>query len=172
MTHEPDREVIAPVWSPDSSKLLYQIRNVNSYIIDANRPGTEQTPQSFADHPPSGFIPWDWSSDGMQLAGWQPLSEDRTIVVYSFAEHRYRRFVTGIGAYPIWLNDNRHILFREQGKLFLLDSSSGKWREILALKPPSQIGHYAFSRDNKRLYYTSASNEADIWLLKLEPSGR
>jgi Tol biopolymer transport system component len=172
MTNEPGREVIAPVWSPDSLRLLYQIRNVNSYIIDANRPGTEQTPQSLADHPPSGFIPWDWSPDGMQLAGWQPLSEDRTIVVYSFTEHRYRRFVTGVGAYPIWLNDNRHILFREQGKLFLLDCLTGKWREILALKPPSQIGHYAFSRDNKRLYYTSASNEADIWLLKLGTSAR
>jgi Tol biopolymer transport system component len=168
MTYEPGREVIAPVWSPDSLRLLYQIRNLNSYIIDASRPGTEQTPQSLANQPPSGFIPWDWSPDGMLLVGWQPLGEDRAIVVYSFAEHRYRRFVTGFGAYPIWLNDNRHVLFREEGKLFLLDSLSGKWRQILALKPPTQIGNYAFSRDNKRLYYTSGSNEADIWLLKLE----
>lgn len=172
MTHEPGREVIAPVWSPDSSRLLYQIRNVNSYVIDANRPGTEQTPQSLADQPPSGFIPWDWSPNGLLLVGWQPLGADRTIVVYSFTEHRYRRFVTGIGAYPIWLNDNRHVLFRDEGKLFLLDCLSGKWREILALKPPSQIGHYTFSRDNKRLYYTTASNEADIWLLNLETSAR
>ena len=35
---------------------------------------------------------------------------------------------------------------------------------MLRYKPPSQIGSYALSRDNRRLYYTSASNEADIWL--------
>jgi Tol biopolymer transport system component len=168
MTHEPAREVIAPVWSPDSSKLLYQIRNVNSYVIDANRPGIEQTPQSLPGQPPPGFIPWDWSPDGTLLVGWQPLDEQRAMVVYTFAEPRYERFVTGFGSYPIWLNDNRRVLFREGGKLYLLDHLSGKWREILALKPPSQIGNYALSRDNKRLYYTSGSNEADIWLLRVE----
>jgi serine/threonine protein kinase len=167
MTHEPEREVIAPVWSPDSSKLLYQIRNVNSYFIDANRPGTEQTPQSLPDRPPSGFIPWDWSPDGTLLVGWQPLNEQRSMVVYSFTQHRYDRFVTDIGSYPIWLNDNRRVLFREGEGLYLLDRLTGKWREIFSLKPPSQIGSYALSRDNKRLYYTSASNEADIWLLKV-----
>jgi len=168
MTHEPDREVIAPVWSPDSSKLLYQIRNVNSYFIDANLPGAEQTPQSLPGQPPPGFIPWDWSPDGTLLVGWQPLLEQRAMVVYAFAEQRYERFVTGFGSYPIWLNDNRRVLFREGEKLYLLDRLSGKWREIFALKPPSQIGSYALSRDNKRLYYTSGSNEADIWLLKIE----
>jgi len=169
MTHEPDREVIAPVWSPDGSKLLYQIRNVNSYIIDANRPGTEQAPQSLPGQPPPGFIPWDWSSDGTLLVGWQPLSEERSMVVYSFAQQRYERFVTGLGAYPIWLNDNRRVLFREGESLFVLDRLNGKRREVLALKPPSQIGNYALSRDNRRLYYTSGSNEADIWLLNVEP---
>jgi Tol biopolymer transport system component len=167
MTNEPDREVIAPVWSPDSSKLLYQIRNVNSYVIDANRSGTEQTPQGLAGRPPSGFIPWDWSPDGTLLVGWQPVNEQRSMVVYSFAQQRYDRFVTRIGAYPIWLNDNQRVLFRESGNLYVLDRLSGQWKEILALQPPSQMGNYALSRDNKRLYYTSGSNEADIWLLEV-----
>jgi eukaryotic-like serine/threonine-protein kinase len=168
LTHEPGREVIAPVWSPDGRKLLYQIRNVNSYIIDAERPGTEQTPQGLAGQPPPGFIPWDWSPDGTLLVGWQPLNERRAIVVYEFARQRYERFGTGLGSYPIWLSDNRRVLFREGGSLFLLDRLNGKWREILALKPPSLIGSYALSRDNRRLYYTSGSNEADIWLLTLD----
>jgi Tol biopolymer transport system component len=166
MTYEPDREVIAPVWAADSRSLLYQIRNVNSYVIDANRPGNEQPKARLAGQPPPGFIPWDWSPDGKLLVGWQPLNNQRAMVVYTFAEQRYDRFVTGVGAYPIWLNDNRRILFREGGKLFVLDRLSGKWRELLALKPPTQIGNYALSRDNHRLYYTSENNEADIWLLK------
>jgi hypothetical protein len=172
MTHEPEREVIAPVWSPDSTKLLYQIRNVNSYVIDANRPGTDQTPQSLPGQPPPGFIPWDWSPDGNLLVGWQPLSKQRSMVVYTFSDHRYDRFVIGVGSYPIWLNDNRRVLFHEGGTLYLLDRLTGKWRELLILKPPSQIGNYALSRDNKRLYYTSGSNEADIWLLQVTSVNR
>ena len=172
MTHEPDRDLIAPVWSPDGTKLLYQVRNVNSYVIDAGRPGSEQTPQALGGDSPHGFIPMEWSPDGTMLVGWQPLHEKRAIVIYTFAEQRYQTFATGFGAFPIWLNDNRRVLFREGSKLFVLDRMDGKWREILALRSPSQIGRYALSRDNRRLYYTSASNEADIWLLNLETAGK
>ena len=63
-------------------------------------------------------------------------------------------------------------MFREGEKLYLLDRLTGKWREILSLKSPSQIGSYALSRDNKRLYYTSGSSEADIWLLKIQGLGK
>jgi Tol biopolymer transport system component len=168
MTHEPDRDLIAPVWSPDGTKLLYQVRNVNSYFIDANLSGVEQTPQALPGHSPEGFIPQNWSPDGTMLVGWQPLHEKRSIVVYTFADERYETFATGFGAFPIWLNDNQRVLFREGPKLFVLDRLSGKWREVLALKPPSLIGSYALSRDNQRLYYTSASYEADVWLLNLE----
>jgi Tol biopolymer transport system component len=81
MTHEPGREVIAPVWSPDGHRLLYQIRNVNSYVIDADRRGQEQTAESLPGEPPPGFIPWDWSPDGTLLVGWLPLNEERAIVI-------------------------------------------------------------------------------------------
>jgi hypothetical protein len=131
-----------------------------------------QIVQSLLGQPPPGFIPWDWSPDGSLLVGWQPLNDQRSMVVYTFAEHHYERFVIGFGSYPIWLNDNRRVLFREGEKLYLLDRLTGKWREVLSLKSPSQIGSYALSRDNKRLYYTSGSSEADIWLLKIERPGR
>jgi eukaryotic-like serine/threonine-protein kinase len=172
MTNEPGREVIAPVWSPDGKKLLYQIRNVNSYIIDANLPGTDQTPHFLPGHPPAGFIPWDWSPDNTLLVGWQPLADQRSIVVYSFKEADYQSFVLGFGSYPIWLNDDRRVLFREAGSLYVLDRVTGKWQEILSLKAPTLIGNYALSRDNRRLYYTSGSAEADIWLLNVETSGK
>jgi Tol biopolymer transport system component len=172
MTHEPGREVIAPVWSPDGRKLLYQIRNVNSYVIDANRPGTEQTPQSLSGQPPLGFIPRDWSPDGSLLVGWLPLNEGRSIVIYDFTQQRYERFTTGFGSFPSWLNDNRNVVFHEGGSVYLLDRLSGKHRQILTLKRPTLIGGCAFSRDNRRLYYTSGSNEADIWLLSIEATGK
>ncbi|MCM3905657.1 MAG: protein kinase [Pyrinomonadaceae bacterium] len=166
MTHEPGREVIAPVWSPDSRKLLYQIRNVNSFVIDATRPGTEQRAQVLAGQPPPGFLPWDWSPDGTHLVGWQPLlqGQQRGVVVYSFAKERYER-LTDLGLFPIWLNDSRRVLFREGVNIYLLDRLNGKSKKIYSIKGPAQIGHHALSRDNRRLYFTSVSSEADIWML-------
>jgi Tol biopolymer transport system component len=166
MTHEPGKEVIAPVWTPDSRRLLYQIRNVNSYIIDAERPGVEQLSLALPGQPPPGFIPWDWSPDGAYLVGWQPTLV-RGIVVYSVANQRYER-LTDLGLFPIWLNDSRRVLFRDSGDLYLLDRQGGKPQKIYSLKQPNQIGAHALSRDNRRLYFTDVSAEADIWLLKLE----
>ena len=170
MTHEPGKEVIAPVWSPDGSKLLYQIRNVNSFIIDANRPGTEQEQQMLPGRPPDGFIPWDWSPDGNYLLGWQPprpQQHERGIVVYSFITKRYDQFAN-VGSYPVWLNDSRRILIREGDTFYLVDRLEGKPRKIYSLAQGNQIGAHALSRDNRRLYFTSVSSEADIWLLKVK----
>jgi Tol biopolymer transport system component len=170
MTHEPGKEVIAPVWSPDGRKLLYQIRNVNSFIIDANRSGTEQQPQMLPGQPPDGFIPWDWSPDGNYLLGWQPprpQQRERGIVVYSFVTKRYDQFAN-VGSYPVWLNDSRRILLREGDSFYLVDRLDGKPRKIYSLAQGNQIGGHALSRDNRRLYFTSVSSEADIWLLKVK----
>ncbi len=169
MTHEPGKEVIAPVWSPDGRKLLYQIRNVNSFIIDADRPGAEQTPQMLPGQPVLGFLPWEWSPDSKHLAGWQPPMPEqqrRGIVIYSLAQQRYER-LTDLGGYPAWLNDNRRLMFRDGTSIYLLDRLGGKHRQIYSLKQPNQIGSHALSRDNRRLYFTEISSDADIWLLKL-----
>ena len=167
MTYEPGKEVIAPVWSPDSRRLLYQIRNFNSFVIDATRPGTEQQPQALAGQPPLGFIPWEWSPDGAHLLGWLPPGpqiKQRGIVVYSFATQRYD-LLTNVGMFPVWLNDNRRVLFREWINFYLLDRVSGKWEKIYTLKGADQIGQHALSRDNRRLYFTNVSSEADIWMV-------
>ena len=165
MTDMPRQDVIDPVWSPNSKRLLYQIRSVNSFIIAADQPGAAQTPQPLPE-PPPGFLVWDWSPNGEYLAGWQPMT-GRGIVVYSFAEHRYEP-LTRIGAFPLWLNDNQRLLFREAGDLYLLDRTGGEPQKIYSLKQPNQIGSHALSRDNRRLYFTEVSSEADIWVLKLE----
>ena len=166
MTFEPGRDVIAPVWSPDSRRLLYQVRNVNSYLIDADRPGTEQKPEALAGQAPPGFIGWDWSPDGAYLAGWQH-SQGWGIVVYSFATHRYEH-VSEKGAFPVWLNDSQRLIFREGGDLYLFDRRRGTPQQIHSLKGSRDIGTHLISRDNRQIYFTDVSNEADIWLLSLK----
>jgi serine/threonine protein kinase len=165
MTYEPGKDVIAPVWSPDSRRLLYQIRNVNSFVIDATRSGTEQQPQVLAGQQPPGFVPYDWSPDGTYLVGWLPPGpKQRGIVVYSFATQRYD-LLTHLGQFPVWLNDNRRVLFREWIDFYLLDRVSGKSEKIYTLKGADQIGQHALSRDNRRLYFTNVNSEADIWMV-------
>ena len=167
MTHEPGKEVIAPVWSPDGKRLAYQIRNTNAFVIDATRPGAEQVPQALGGEQPEGFLPWDWSPDGTMLAGWLPLrlkQQERGIVLYSFAKQRYEQ-LNRTGFYPTWLNDSRRLLFREGNELFLLNRQTGQTKKIYSVNPPNQLSHCLISRDNQRLYFTSVSAEADIWLL-------
>ncbi|MEK7830218.1 MAG: hypothetical protein AAB401_03985, partial [Acidobacteriota bacterium] len=167
MTHEPGKEVIAPVWSPDGKRLAYQIRNTNAFVIDATRPGAEQVSQALGGEQPEGFLPWEWSPDGTMLAGWQPprlKQQERGIAVYSFAQQRYKQ-LNNTGSFPTWLNDNRRLIFRENSDLFLLDWQSGQTQKIYSSNMPIQLSHHQISRDNRRLYFTTISAEADIWLL-------
>ncbi len=168
MTNVPGQEVIDPVWSPDGKRLLYQIRNVNSFIIHADQPGAAQTPQPLTGQAPPGFLVWDWSPNGELLGGWQPGQEKphRGIVVYSFARQSYER-LTDFGEFPVWLNDNQRLLFLNSRELYLLDRMGGQPRQIFSLST-NDFGLLALSRDNRRIYFTRRSNEADIWLLRLE----
>lgn len=170
ITHEPGHDVISPVWLPDSKRLSYQIRGGDGYIVNAERPAAEQTPQRLAGQTPSGFLGWDWSPDGQLLAGWQSQTptQQRGLAVYSLPQQRYER-LNDLGAFPIWMNDGRRLLFRDfERRLFVIDRVTGKQRELYALPPPNRLGHHAISRDNRRIYFTSESSDADLWLLKLQ----
>lgn len=122
--------------SPDSRRLLYQIRNVNSYVIDADRPGTEQKPQALPGQPPLGFIGWDWSPDGAYLIGWQH-GLGWGIVVYSFASQRYEH-LNDKGAFPVWLNDSQRLIFREYGDLFYWIDAADLRRKSIRSKGPGK----------------------------------
>jgi eukaryotic-like serine/threonine-protein kinase len=167
MTDVSDQEVIDPVWSPDSKRLLYQIRNVNSFIINADQPSTLESTQQLEGQAPPGFLVWNWSANAAFLAGWLPGlgKPNQGIVVYSFERQTYER-LTDFGEFPIWLNDNRRLLFIWGKELYSLDRLSGTTGPILSISP-GDFGLFALSRDNRRLYFTRKSNEADIWLLKL-----
>ena len=170
MTYEPGKDIIAPVWSPDGQRLLYQVRNLNSFIIDATRPGRDQVPEKLPGQPPEGFIPFDWSPDGSQLIGWQPpmpTRQRRGLFVYSFVKQTYRQ-LTDFGSFPIWLNDNRHVLAREGSNLFLVDTVDATAQKVFSVSVPNIIGSHSISKDNRKIYYTNVSSEADIWVLPLK----
>jgi Tol biopolymer transport system component len=167
LTDVPLADVISPVWSPDGKRLLYKAGDLNSFIIEADKQLAAQTPQPLPGQQLPGFLPWSWSPDGKLLAGWQirPELPDMNVAIYSFASARYERFAYR-GSGPVWLGDNRHLIFTDLGKMYLLDTRTGQRRELYSVAP-ANFGTLSLSRDNRRLYYSLLSSEADIWLVSL-----
>jgi Tol biopolymer transport system component len=162
LTANSSPDVLYPVWSPDGARLAFSDRT-NSFIIDPGKPWKEQSPQAL----PSGFIAWSWSPDGRKIAGNKPEGGSSAgIGIYSL-DSRGVDWTTDRGARPVWLSDNRRLLFRDGDKIKLVDSQSRKVREILSVAPNSPVS-LSVSRDDRRICFCVATAEADIWLMSLE----
>ena len=161
--------VIYSFWSPDGSRLAYNLRDESCWIMDVGKPWSEQTPQRVP-NPPDGsgvFRAFSWSPDGRKLGGWinSPI-EHEGILIYTFETNSFER-VTDFGARPIWLHDSRRLIFRDAGKLFLVNSDTKKTQEI-SLHSPQPVVEYGLTSDSRTLYYTLLSTEADVWMVNLE----
>ncbi|MDQ3134717.1 MAG: hypothetical protein M3Q76_07925, partial [Acidobacteriota bacterium] len=145
-------------------------RTESCSIIEVGKPWGEQTPQRVPDPPtarPDVFWAYSWSLDGRKLGGWLSSSiENAGILIYTFETNAFER-ITDFGSKPIWLHDNRRLLFNHAGKLFLVNSETKKVQEI-SLHSPHYLYEYGLTGDKRILYYTLATTEADIWLLNLE----
>ena len=163
--------VTNPVWSPDGTRLAYRTPGGDSpaSIIEVEKPWTEQSPQAL----PSmsdliGWYPWSWSPDGRKLAGTRLRGGPSSgILVYSLEAQHYE-ILTDFGRSPVWLSDSRRLLFHHQGKLYLIDSRSKKVRELLSVGPNEFGFGVTISRDDRQIYFSLRTTEADIWLMTLE----
>jgi len=160
-----------PVWAPDSRRLIYTIFGRNPYLAAANQQPAAQDAQAL---PPPGepgesFNAWSWSPDGRMLAGFLQERDGTLsgIAVYSFETDSYTK-LTSFGLDPIWLSDSRRLLFNHQGRIYLVDAETKKTQEVLSIAP-YEIGRrgFAVSRDDRKIYYSLATTEADLWLLRL-----
>jgi serine/threonine protein kinase len=162
LTVSPSATVWYPVWSSDGARLAFSDRT-DSFIIDTGKPWKEQSPQAL----PSGFVAWSWSRDGRKIAGNKPFGGSSAgIGIYSL-DSRGVEWITDRGARPVWLSDNRRLLFGDGDKITLIDSQSRKVREVLSVAPNS-LNRLSISRDDRRIYFSVAVAEADIWLMSLE----
>ncbi len=65
------------------------------------------------------------------------------------------------------MHDSRRLILATDGKLFLLDIRTKESRELLAT-PEGWIGGPSLAPDNRTIYFSLETQEADIWLLDLK----
>jgi serine/threonine protein kinase/Tol biopolymer transport system component/Tfp pilus assembly protein PilF len=160
-------------WSADGSMIAYSIHTPKNdcVIINPEKAWSEQkfvylSPLSDAS---LSFEGWSWSADGKKLAGIRhlPNGVHSGIGIYDLEAKTYD-WLTDFGDWPIWLNDNRHLLFVSQGTIYLFDTHSRKYHQVFVVTDQDvDIGTPAISRDNRTLYFTYVAAEADIWLMDL-----
>lgn len=161
--------VTNPQWSPDGTHLAYRNPAGSPSIIEVEKPWTEQSPQvlPFTSDSTNWGV-WSWSPDGRKLAGNKlPAGAPSSTLVYSLETQQYEE-LTDFGRAPVWLSDSRRLLFLHQGKLYLIDSRSKKVRELLSVAPNEFGFGVTISRDDRQIYFSLVTTEADIWLMNLE----
>jgi hypothetical protein len=135
--------------------------------VEVELPWQQQSPESLppiGDYSELSFTPWSWSPDGRKLAGWLRNREDphSGIFLYSLDSKQFEK-LTDFGNRPVWLSDNRRLLFFYHDKLYLLDTRSGKTKELLSTAP-DQIQGLTVSRNSNLICFSIDIAEADIWV--------
>ncbi len=173
LTDTSGRIASTPVWSPDGTRFAYtRTDSHDSFIMDPRLPWRDQihAPLRRLGEPAGWFLVRSWSPDGKKLAGERRRDGDSPagILVYSLEQGRFDQ-LTESGLYPFWLSDSRRLLFVDRGKICLVDSISGKTRQVLSIAP-YEVSPFRFvmSRDNRWIYFSRMMIEADIWLATLE----
>jgi serine/threonine protein kinase len=175
LTFEKGGNVYSPVWSPDSSSIAYSMKDaktLNTFVMKTDQSWADQTLHLLPKSDPmvNNFIPSSWSADGLKLAGWQQWTErgKAGIYVYSFALQSYQRLTTS-GRSPVWMNDSRRLLFIGNAELYVIDSLAKKPKVIHTINSIvwTDIAGIALSKDNRQIYYSQVTTEADIWLAEI-----
>ncbi len=164
-----------PTWSPDGSRMAIGTERDDtagesareSVVFDSQRPGKDQKTETlprFSSTDP--FVPNSWSPDGQMLAGQVTLTP-KGIATYSFRSRTFTR-LTDFGEFPVWLPDNRRILFVSGGRDFLvIDTETRQIRKIYtALR--GVLGPPRLTRDGRSAFFTRRMTESDIWLMRIE----
>ena len=164
------KNVLYPVWSPDGVFIAYLDTDTPTLLsltsAHSPAPSLVMLPEEDA-----MFIAWSWSRDGTRLAGWRRIKstgKDAGIVVYAFESESYES-LTDFGRKPVWFSDGRRLLFSEDitGNIFVVDSSTKRIKELSSEESP-HFEEATISPDDRYIYTSIRTVEADIWLLTLE----
>jgi Tol biopolymer transport system component len=160
-----------PAWSRDGTRMLFAYRGGGGgFIMDLSRSYQEQELFTFPPFPETDvtYVGFSWSHDSQKIAGtvYTKNKEVRGIIIYDLALRQYTR-LNHKGNGPVWLPDNRRLLYTHEEKLYLIDSQTKAVRE-LRLSPGELADNPVISPDGRYLYYSVDDSEESIWLITLK----
>jgi Tol biopolymer transport system component len=161
--------VLWPFWSPKGDYLIYSIFGLGSFLTETGKPWEKQTPADLPRWNRDGetFYAWSWSPDGQKVAGYLQRTDGgyAGIILYNLASRTYQK-MTDSGVEPVWLSDSRRLLYNDQGKIYLVDSSSRRTHEVLSIAPSAVAKRgFALGLGDRAIYFSVGNAEADVWLL-------
>lgn len=155
-----------PAWSPDGRRLSVNLFGGDAFTLDPAVPWDERRLEFF---PPVGkrrFTPWSWSNDGRAIAGWYS-GQGGGILVYDVNTRSYEEIAT-FGSTPVWLADNRRLIFAFQNRLFLVDRGTKSPAEVISFGEGriqmAAGGGFSMTRDGRTIYATPVERDGDIWM--------
>ncbi len=119
----------SPSWSPTGDRLVYSSDDRGSPQLFASiSQGIGEldhlvTGNSFCTKP-------DWSPDGKSIAFTTRLGGQFQIGVYDVTSRMAKLVTTGGGENPAWTRDSRHLLYDNNGHLYLLDTASSTHQSL------------------------------------------
>ena len=161
-------------WAPDGSRIATVSQSdelslkSRVFIFDPNRPWKQQSPEPLPllDLPSGRFLVNDWSPNGKRLVGAAEAPRGG-VITYSLESHQYNR-LTDFGEWPVWLPDNRRVLFvADKKNFYVVDSSSKQVRKVFSVSRDI-IGPPQLTRDGETVYFSRRVTESDIWLISLD----
>ncbi len=166
---------ISPALSPDGNKMSYYEAGVGTFVIDLTRPWQEQTPQPITHEGKLDpeLQAWKWSSDSKSLTCviLPTGSRQIAIAVYSFATGdapSKLEVLVENADYPELLNNGLHLIYAAANKLFVIDMETKRSRELVVPEPNQTPEYPTLSPDNRMLYFSLSTTEADIWMATIQ----
>ncbi|MEK7406378.1 MAG: DPP IV N-terminal domain-containing protein [Acidobacteriota bacterium] len=171
LTHLFGSNVYSAAWAPDGARFACSFNGgAATYIVEADSPQRPEAIEALKE-PPELFVANDWSRDGKKLAGFQMDRGDpdrQGVAVYWFDSGAVKR-VAEFGIFPRWLSDSRRLVFSHRDRIYIADVESGKVRELASVSPDEIEWAVGVSGDDRVIYFTLISTEADIWLADFGP---
>jgi eukaryotic-like serine/threonine-protein kinase len=167
LTESGNNKAFTPLWWPDGKKLNFTNIKGEAWVIEVDKPWSEQSPQKLNPErePALQFWAAAWSSDGRRLLGGSNLDGSRLVPsIYSLETGKFEKLSENGTASMAWLADNRRALFMVEGTVSIIDTATKKQRAFFANEPDRIVG-FRLSRDNRWLYYILEAVEADVWVL-------
>ena len=162
--------VIEPVWSPDGARAVANMPLVSKVVMFD--PRVQAAQQKVEELPPfpSGFRTASWSADGTRVAGYAN-SVGEGVVVYTLASQSYEK-ITQSGLGPVWLPDDRRLLYVADGNLMLVDVRTKVTKQVASAPPRETLGALELSPDAREIYVVITNSQSDIVLAKLTQGAR